>query len=173
MTEGTFLLHTTERNRVSSRLPTTDHLNHTLPKEGREGMRPRDALHEGSQYIIAGLCAPEHRQGSRASTGTCTGLGWRCSPGKQQGCWLLLTIRSHNRLFPSMGSQVTSHVMQQEGMIRNFLFRQQAVILKTNQNTPTQLPSSSHSPGSSCTEQQYRVHLLQHQQEKKRDYKCN
>lgn len=44
-------------------------------------MRPRGALHGGSQYIIAGLHAPEHSQGSRASAGTCTGLGWRRSLG--------------------------------------------------------------------------------------------
>lgn len=57
MTEGTFILYTTKRNRIRSHLPAIDRLNRSLPKETKEGTR----LHKGSQYIVPGLCTPGYR----------------------------------------------------------------------------------------------------------------
>lgn len=141
MTEGTFILYTTKRNRIRSHLPAIDRLNRSLPKETKEGTR----LHKGSQYIVPGLCTPGYRQGPKTSTGMHRGPGWRCSQQQPAHFPKMLltrhvTILSHNRLFPSTGSQVTSHIMQQEGMTRNFLFRQQTVTLKKTTKKPHAAP---------------------------------
>ena len=104
-------------------------LSQSLIDQGKKrGNKATGSLHKGFWYIISGLCTRGTRlwPQSQHRNAHGSGLEMRSQQPSRFPEKLLtrhLTSLSHNRLFPSTGSQVTSHIMQQEGMIRNFLFR--------------------------------------------------
>lgn len=90
MTEGTSLLYATEKNCIRSHFSAINRLDHSFPKERKEGRRPQDHCTKDLHTLFQGFALQQHGKGLKASTRMRTGPGWTCShssPPTSQRCY--------------------------------------------------------------------------------------